>query len=272
MFHLELESSLFGLLCRCRDNGQCCLRYTRYQADSAHRGLERRNATMKTMFRDAALTVAVAGALLVSVGARADNLVMTGWAVPGQHPTFALSIPDETVYAGGFNAVFQGKSFTAYCVDLNQSFSWNSPFAVTTYSASVDFGAVKADAMNRLYTQHVSEVDTVTESAAFQLALWEIVSESPGGANSLSRRSPNRGSFYIKSSSDGGAARNLANSWLAGLGSGATGGYQLTVLHNAFKQDQLMAIPVPEPETYATMLAGLGLLGVAVRRRQSNAV
>jgi hypothetical protein len=30
--------------------------------------------------------------------------------------------------------------------------------------------------------------------------------------------------------------------------------------------------PVPEPETYAMMLAGFGLLGVAARRRKQKAV
>ena len=30
----------------------------------------------------------------------------------------------------------------------------------------------------------------------------------------------------------------------------------------------VVAAPVPEPETYALMLAGLGLLGVAARRRR----
>lgn len=34
--------------------------------------------------------------------------------------------------------------------------------------------------------------------------------------------------------------------------------------------DNLVYAPVPEPETYAMLLAGLGLLGFAARRRQEN--
>jgi hypothetical protein len=34
--------------------------------------------------------------------------------------------------------------------------------------------------------------------------------------------------------------------------------------------DFLYAAPVPEPETYAMLLAGLGLIGAMRRRRKSN--
>jgi hypothetical protein len=38
---------------------------------------------------------------------------------------------------------------------------------------------------------------------------------------------------------------------------------------NTVAQDQLYLAPIPEPETYAMMLAGLGLIGfVAGRRRR----
>ncbi|MBL8486211.1 MAG: PEP-CTERM sorting domain-containing protein [Rhodocyclaceae bacterium] len=36
-----------------------------------------------------------------------------------------------------------------------------------------------------------------------------------------------------------------------------------------FNADQPLMAPVPEPETYAMMLAGLGMLGAATRRRRS---
>ncbi|WP_374565565.1 FxDxF family PEP-CTERM protein, partial [Nitrosomonas sp.] len=36
--------------------------------------------------------------------------------------------------------------------------------------------------------------------------------------------------------------------------------------------DNLVYAPVPEPETYAMLLAGLGLLGFAARRRKESAV
>lgn len=35
-------------------------------------------------------------------------------------------------------------------------------------------------------------------------------------------------------------------------------------------QDQLYIMPVPEPETYAMFLAGLGLMGMIARRRRNS--
>jgi hypothetical protein len=49
-------------------------------------------------------------------------------------------------------------------------------------------------------------------------------------------------------------------------GHSATGSYELTLT----AQGNLA--PVPEPETYAMMLAGLGLLGVMTRRRKQKAI
>lgn len=49
------------------------------------------------------------------------------------------------------------------------------------------------------------------------------------------------------------------NYWFTLSGHGTDANYTVTLA------------PVPEPETYALMLAGLGLLGVAARRRKANA-
>jgi hypothetical protein len=54
---------------------------------------------------------------------------------------------------------------------------------------------------------------------------------------------------------------------------GGVGGsqYSFSLYTNGSNQDYLVASvsPVPEPETYAMLLAGLGLMGFTVRRRRT---
>jgi hypothetical protein len=59
---------------------------------------------------------------------------------------------------------------------------------------------------------------------------------------------------------------------LADLGSGLTWTHGIVALGNGVQAYELGVIsaPVPEPETYAMMLAGLGLLGVMARRRKAR--
>lgn len=70
-----------------------------------------------------------------------------------------------------------------------------------------------------------------------------------------------------------GAMRNVDNATLAGLGMGAgtyTMSLKVTDTYGTFSVSSatLTITAVPEPETYAMMLAGLGLVGYAARRRR----
>jgi len=224
-----------------------------------------------------ASTAAVAALALPQLAfGQTGSLNMSGYAYPS---ALNFSVTGRgTVGAGGFNASFDANfaaapaptSFVAYCVDLVQSFSFNNPFTVTATSpASMSaIGSTRTSVLDRLYTQHFAAADTRVESAAFQLAVWEILREAPTtafGTNALGS-----GSFTATGATSGtldSDAINLANTWLNTL-TAASGGYNLTVLASATHQDQMMATPVPEPETYMMLLAGLGLMGFVARRRQ----
>jgi hypothetical protein len=62
-----------------------------------------------------------------------------------------------------------------------------------------------------------------------------------------------------------------AGSYLAWNVGPVPGHYQLqTTVHGASAYAGNIATPVPEPETFAMLIAGLGLLGFSARRRNSN--
>jgi hypothetical protein len=82
------------------------------------------------------------------------------------------------------------------------------------------------------------------------------------------------GGFEITAGGVGFAALNLANS--ASLTTGIytinlmTGAATLNGTYNGTLSG-LTVSAVPEPETYAMLLAGLGLMGAAIRRRREQA-
>lgn len=172
---------------------------------------------------------------------------------------------------------------TTFCVELSQGFpSGSEPFTVEALGAKVS--GAKATAITKLWGAHYDTAWEKTgfggtpQSTAFQLALWELVYDGPGGAL-------NNGNFrYTGASSN---ASTLAASWLSALASTPAsvfstnfGTSQLVWLSNKHKQDQITMIPGPKvpsvvPAPPSAVLAGFalcsGLVGRALRRRKDVA-
>jgi len=164
------------------------------------------------------------------------------------------------------------EGFQSFCVDIFHSFNFAvqsndilQPATIISTTAAADLG--------RLYTNHHAEIDShgssAANEAAFQLAVWEIVNEGSGTYNLTS------GGF--KASGTGSA---LAQSWLTELVVASTSDYSaniwtvqsmLTTGHG-YAQDVVVFSAVPEPQTYAMLLAGLGLIGFSARRRNSDTI
>lgn len=152
-------------------------------------------------------------------------------------------------------------SFTAWCAELTQSFSFGTPYDYSQVSGSSYFGARSSD-LSRLFTaaaQNHFLVDSRT-SGALQAGIWEIIYEK-GSSYSLTG-----GTFKgtAENPADQGAL-DTVNGYLTNLSS-YHADYRIDVLANGIQQDFLVAT-IPEPESWALLAAGLGVIGLLRRRR-----
>jgi len=207
-------------------------------------------------------------ALLVSPASASTVVTYQDASVFGDSGIYApvqISTPDiGGVYAGPFQVTGTDGvgDFLAFCVDLAQHMSSGN-----VYEYGVDlFSSAVVENLDKLFTSAFAGVDTNVEGAAFQVAIWEIITDT-GSALDLGV-----GSFIASDPYDDGQdVIGLASSYLAGLGT-ETGGYMLTFLSSDQGQDLVTATPSPVPLPAAGLMLGFGMASlVAMRRKRKPA-
>ena len=213
-------------------------------------------------------TLSLAALALASLTqAHADSMSYSGFAHGSESVNFSLTAPNIALSGGGsagglLGSLNGGPSFETYCVDLYQHIGFGETY--TDYSApntTHTFANSHAYTdLGRLYATAGPITDSVHE-AAFQIAVWEIAYETTGtyalGGGSA---------MFSGGTAATSGALGLASGWLSGLTNGAHP--NIAVLESREHQDMIFA-PVPEPETYSLLLAGIAVVGYVARRRKA---
>jgi hypothetical protein len=149
-------------------------------------------------------------------------------------------------------------SYLTYCVDLLHGLSVPGLYDIMPLTSLYNYNATKALNLTKLLAN--TNATTADESAAIQLAVWEIVFETSASADVT-------GGMFSMASGDSMAARTLANSYLSQLGGWTTNGRTALLLYSETNQSQVFLTAVPETATWGMMIVGFGVVGAAMRRR-----
>jgi len=192
----------------------------------------------------------------------------------GSFLTFCVEFPEHIALGG------------VYYVDVDTK-AQNGGLSTAGYGGSDVNGGAGYDPLSKgtawLYTQFSDNaLDTAhwgaqglnynfTQTAAnansLQLAIWSLEGELSGSTLTAFNSDAQAVNWASVAKTQGASWSDVGRVRILNLydtRSGTPGNFTYSGNH----QDQLYIVPIPEPETYAMLLAGLGLLGFAARRRK----
>lgn len=219
------------------------------------------------------LPVAVAATFIAGAAQAATlNLVHQGddlWGAPALEQDVFVTM-NKTRWGVGAGVMqlmdtVSGSAITAFCIDVTR---WITDPPGAYESKASWYSAPVTAKVQALFNTAYAKVTDAASAAGFQMALWEIVTESAGNPLSLSS-----GTFRATGTTQ---AVAHAKDYLAGLSGATTQKYHLTFLESlttdqpGYGQDLIGVAPVPLPASVLLLggaIAGMG----ALRRRQKNA-
>jgi len=215
---------------------------------------------MRLLTKPRTLLASLALAALAG-GAHADLIQIRGYVENGT--TYAdvaqTTAAAPTEYSGvaalwNVTNLDTNTSFLAYCIQLLESINrtGSNDYTSATYAPNAD--------VQELYDRYYGTVtQSVARAVGFQLALWDLTDQADVA------------SFEMPPNAI--AEANLMLTGVAGNTAYTQNVFKFTRWSNDGLQDVLQATPsnaVPEPQTHALLLGGLGLMaaGMAARRRK----
>jgi PEP-CTERM motif len=169
----------------------------------------------------------------------------------------------QFLLTGAYTPTGGSAAFRTYCVDIFHALTVPGVYDLVPLSQM--YTGVRATNIAKILAN--TNATNATTSAAVQLALWEVAFETAGTFNVTS------GAFNVTGGNSG-AARALANTYLANLGSwNVSATHTARLLYHPQRQSQVYLAPVPEPATWAMLIVGFGLTGATLRmRRRATAI
>jgi hypothetical protein len=225
------------------------------------------------------ILVLIAIAAAASTDAYAASLTVTGWTL-GENVTIAAGADTGTVNTAQLNLSFGGVTGTSYCVDLAQTIGAGTTNGWTALSPASSGAIVRAAWLVDTFQPQFGSmlhpaglaysfgVTKQTEIAALQVAVWEVLSDSPGNYDIFS------GSFALAPGGASDGVANLARQFLGALSVADLSTFQTSDvwLANGQYQDQLFvgpSNPIPEARTLALYLVGAAFAAYALRRQHA---
>ncbi len=230
------------------------------------------------------MITAAAAVLATAAFASADSVTMrfTGSGA-GRNVTIRVNGDQHNVHAGQLNHEVTARTgptgpalgaLTTYCVDVSEWVSSSNRQYEVTDLTDAPVGAGndgmaqhQADAIGRLYAYANGQQFGTSNNfaAAFQIAVWEVVSDMDTESSSLSVGSGDFRAWNLNSGTTSYLSTLLGVATSEGLAIDSS----LRALTNDGSQDQMFQVVVPLPTTGAMAAAGLLGAGFFGRRRRA---